>query len=131
MDPFELKKRIETMNQNKKNRSVGERLLSGMAEVTEALQKNNFEKLTVRSIKLDLVPTPYDKALVVETRSLLSVSQAVFAQFLGVSVSTIASWEQGDNKPSDMACRFMDEIRHNPSYWRDRLMDSVIGKATA
>lgn len=119
------------MNQNKKNRSVGERLLSGMAEVTEALQKNNFEKLTVRSIKLDLVPTPYDKALVVETRSLLSVSQAVFAQFLGVSVSTIASWEQGDNKPSDMACRFMDEIRHNPSYWRDRLMDSVIGKATA
>lgn len=131
MDPFELKKRIETMNQNKKNRSVGERLLSGMAEVTEALQKNNFKKLTVRSIKLDLVPTPYDKALVVETRSLLSVSQAVFAQFLGVSVSTIASWEQGDNKPSDMACRFMDEIRHNPSYWRDRLMDSVIGKATA
>lgn len=131
MDPFESKKRIETMNQNKKNRSVGERLLSGMAEVTEALQKNNFEKLTVRSIKLDLVPTPYDKALVVETRSLLSVSQAVFAQFLGVSVSTIASWEQGDNKPSDMACRFMDEIRHNPSYWRDRLMDSVIGKATA
>ena len=63
--------------------SVGKRLLSGLAEFNEALGKDDFSKLTVRSIKLDLEPTPYDQQLVVKTRNQLGVSQALFAQFLG------------------------------------------------
>ena len=57
-----------------------------------------------------------------------SVSQRIFAQFLGVSVDAVQSWEGGVNTPSDMACRFMDEIRFNPEYWRKRLMESMSQK---
>ena len=65
---------------------------------------------------LDLLPMPYGPALVKRTRAILSVSQGIFAQFLGVSVNTVQAWERGINVPKDVACRFMDEIRHNPDY---------------
>jgi len=52
----------------------------------------------------------------------------LFAHFLGVSVKTVRSWEQGKT-PSDIASRFMDEIRHNPNYWRQRLKESAKAKA--
>jgi DNA-binding transcriptional regulator YiaG len=71
---------------------------------------------------------PYDPALVKKTRDLLSVSQNIFAPFLGVSVNAVQAWERGTNTPSHMASRFMDEIRHNPLYWRKRLMESISQK---
>lgn len=85
-------------------------------------------KFTCRKIVLNLLPKAYDPLLVKRTRAILSVSQSIFAQFLGVSVDTVQSWERGVNTPSEMACRFMDEIRHDPEYWRQRLMDSVSQK---
>mgnify|MGYP001124062743 CR=1 FL=1 len=45
-----------------------------------------------------------------KTREDLGVSQAVFADMLGVSASLVQSWEQGFRKPSRMACRLLDEI---------------------
>jgi hypothetical protein len=40
----------------------------------------------------------------------------------------VQAWESGVNTPSDMACRFMDEIRHNPEYWQKRLSESISRK---
>ena len=45
----------------------------------------------------------------------------LFARFLGVSVKTVRAWEQGTNTPQEIACRLMDEILHDPDYWRKRL----------
>jgi hypothetical protein len=64
-------------------------------------------------------------------RKLLGVSQAVFAKFLGVGIKTVCSWEQGKNRPSDMASRFLDEIGHNRAYWRKRLRESIRVKKLA
>jgi len=66
--------------------------------------------------------------MVRRTRGLLRASQAVFARFLGVSVKTVRAWEQGFNVPSDMACRFMDEIRRDPSYWLRRLRSAIVAR---
>jgi DNA-binding transcriptional regulator YiaG len=55
-------------------------------------------------------------------------SQAVFAKLLGVSLNTVRAWEQGVNHPSDMACRFLDEIRRDPAYWVRRLKEAVIAR---
>ncbi len=107
--------------------SVGKQIIEGLREFTEALE-NNEEialKFTCRTVILDLFPVPCDPRAVKATRKLLMASQPVFAQFLGVKVRTVRAWEQGDNVPSDMACRFMDEIQRNPSYWRKRLRDSI------
>ncbi|HEX3657415.1 MAG TPA: hypothetical protein VHV55_16615 [Pirellulales bacterium] len=82
------------------------------------------KKYTCRRVVLDLVPQPYTVARVKATRQLLNASQGLFAQFLGVSVKAVRAWEQG-RTPGEMACRFMDEIRHNPEYWRSRLQESI------
>jgi putative transcriptional regulator len=106
--------------------SVGKKLIEGLREFTEALEGDEriSEKFTCRKITLDLLPVSYSAKTVKTTRKLLGVSQAVFAQFLGVSVKTVCAWEQGKT-PGDMACRFMDEIRGNPEYWCKRLRESI------
>jgi putative transcriptional regulator len=107
--------------------SVGKQIIEGLREFTEALEKDEpiSEKFTCRTITLDLLPVPYSPKTVKATRRLLGTSQRVFAQFLGVSVKTVSAWEQGKTGIGDMACRFMDEIRRNPEYWRKRLRESV------
>jgi DNA-binding transcriptional regulator YiaG len=70
----------------------------------------------------------YNAKLVKQTRELLLASQGVFAQFLGVPVKAVASWEQGVNTPSEIARRFMDEIRAKPAYWVKRLRDLAVAK---
>jgi putative transcriptional regulator len=107
-------------------RSIGNRILRGLKEFTDSLKEDNVTtKLTCRKVTLDLQPPAYTPKAVRDTRKTLKVSQAVFAQFLGVKPTAVRSWEQGRQAPSEMARRFMDEIRRNPEYWRTRLSESI------
>ena len=108
-------------------KSLGGEIVESLREFAEALENDEVisEKFTCRRVIVDLEPKAYDPADVQATRSLLLASQPVFARFLGVSPKTVRSWEQGTARPSDMACRFMDEIQRNPEYWRERLRASV------
>lgn len=110
--------------------SVGSEIVKRMTDFTEALacEQPISERYTCRRVVLDLSPTPYDPELVRETRKILGASQAMFAKFLGVKTRTVQHWEQGLSTPRDMACRFMDEIRTNPSYWLDRFKGALISK---
>lgn len=113
-----------------KDVSVESQILEALSEFTDALKKGEVSKrFTCRQIKLDLRPTSYNPELVKTTRQLLKISQTLFAHFLGVSPKTVRSWEQGINRPSPMACRFMDEIRRFPRYWVERLKEAVVTKA--
>ena len=114
-------------NRRKNKLTVGQRVVSRMAEFADALEAGGdiCEKFTCRKIVLRLEPAQYDPALVKKTRAILRASQAIFAKFLGVSVDAVQSWESGANEPSDLACRFMDEIRHNPTYWQKRFGELV------
>ncbi|MCD4728436.1 MAG: helix-turn-helix domain-containing protein [Pirellulales bacterium] len=82
------------------------------------------KKYTIRRVVLDLEPQKYSAEQVKAVRTLLNASQSVFARLLGVSVKAVRKWESG-GRPSDMASRFMDEIHRNPSYWKDRLKESI------
>ena len=107
---------------------VAGRITSRLTAFTKALESDVVvsEKFTVRTIRLNLQPTAHKPATVRKTRDLLKLSQPLFAKFLGVSVQTVRAWEQGDNIPSDMACRFLDEINANPTYWQSRLRDAAV-----
>ncbi len=107
--------------------SVQDDILHGLTEFRDVLKNGELisKKLTVRKVKLNLKPTDYDSELVKVTRNLLNVSQAVFAEFIGVSVSTVQAWEREENNVSRSSARLMDEIRVNPDYWRKRLLDSA------
>lgn len=107
--------------------SVGE----GLARLMEAIESgtNISKRFTCRTVTRPAAPTLYHPRLVRETRDLLAASQAVFASFLGVSVQTVRAWEQGVNTPSELASRFLDEIRHDPGYWRTRLRETGLAAA--
>src|SRR5947209_6864629 len=113
----------------KNRRSVAERMVQRLQDFTEALESGGdiSQRFTCRTVARTVPPTTYHPRLVRQTRDLLAASQAVFACFLGVSVQTVRAWEQGVNTPSPLASRFLDEIRHNPAYWRERLRETVDG----
>lgn len=107
-------------------KSLGQLLADGFEELAAELKADKqlvIEKFTCRKLVLDLNPTVYSRELVKQTRQILNASQAVFAQFLGVSPQTVRAWEQGVNIPRDSACRLMDEIRHAPAYWQGRIRE--------
>ncbi len=99
--------------------------MQGFVSALQAGERIN-EKFTCRTVRLELKPPRLSARQVVAIRELLGTSQTVFAQFLGVSVNTVRAWEQGINVPSDMACRFMDEIRRDPAYWQQRIASAAV-----
>ena len=105
-------------------KGVSSRIVAGLIQFTEALESG--EKITRHTITLNLEPGSYAPQKIKKTRKLLNLSQPLFAKFLGVAVQTVRAWEQGDNVPSDLACRFLDEINFNPSYWQERLRSAVV-----
>jgi putative transcriptional regulator len=111
--------------------SFGQTIATRLNEFADALEsgKDVSAKFTCRKVTLQLEPQPYNPTLVRKTRAVLSVSQSIFAKFLGVSVDTVQAWESGVNTPSDIACRFMDEIRSAPNHWRKRLRELIAQKA--
>ena len=116
------------MSQKKgKQPTVAEKLIEGLEEFADSLEAGEdiAPRFNCHKVVLDLEPTPYGPDLVKDTRDTLRASQTVFARFLGVSAQTVRAWEQGAKEPREMACRFMDEIRSNPRYWRQRLSQLV------
>jgi putative transcriptional regulator len=92
-----------------------------MKQMADGLQSGDMRELTVRQILPPAEPGKYDAAKVRATRHRLHVSQAVFAQLLGISIVLSQSWEQGSRKPSKLACRLLDEINADPDRWRQKL----------
>jgi putative transcriptional regulator len=117
---------IDKSKLNNVERDLVEGLEGFLADLKsdEAIDK----KYTCRRVILDLERHTYTAGQVKATRKLLNASQVLFAQFLGVSVKAVRKWESGKT-PGDMACRFMDEIRLNPEYWRKRLRESIKTRA--
>lgn len=105
--------------------SVGRKMVERLKGFAEALETTDSipQRFTCRTIKLNLEPTPYGPDRVREARETLHASQAIFSQFLGVSVSAVRDWEQGAKSPRGSARRIMDEILRDPGYWRTRLKE--------
>lgn len=113
-------------------KSIGKELVARLKRFTDKM--SDSEKgpaFNCKTVRLNLELIPYDSKHVKETRILLNVSQPIFAQFLGVSVSAIRDWEQGLKTPNGPVCRLMDEIRNNPGYWRSRLSTMIVPVETA
>ena len=105
--------------------SVGKKLTRRLKNFVEAVEdgQDPTKRFTCRTIRLQLEPQEYNPELVKKTRNILGASQAIFAQFLGVSASAVQDWEQGEKPPKGSACRLMDEIRRDPEYWLKRLRE--------
>jgi putative transcriptional regulator len=113
------------MSKSKRDNSVGARIVNRLRGFVDAVESGQepAERFTCRTVRLNLEPQAYDPKLVKSTRDMLGASQAIFAQFLGVSPSAVQDWEQGAKPPKGSACRLMDEIRRDPAYWQKRLRE--------
>jgi putative transcriptional regulator len=113
------------MASGKSEKTVGSKIVKRLGAFVDVVESGcePQERFTCRTIKLNIEPQAYGPGLVKETRELLGASQAIFAQFLGVSASAVQDWEQGAKPPKGVACRLMDEIRSHPDYWRKRLRE--------
>lgn len=109
-------------------RRVGSELLHRLEKFTKKIETLEGpadlpEVLTVRKVKLDLRPRPFNAAEVRAIRDRLRVSQGVFAEFLGVSTSTVQDWEQGVSPPRGPVCRIMEEMLRDPVQWHRRIRE--------
>jgi DNA-binding transcriptional regulator YiaG len=113
----------------KTKKRIGAQIVESLQEFLTELQNGaDLSAFKCRVVEVTAPSRPADAELVKQTRAVLRASQTVFARFLGVSAQTVRAWEQGENAPSDIAKRFMDEIRHDPVYWRARLRAIVATK---
>ena len=122
------------MNEDKDLSPLGAEMVAGLSAFCDALEAGVpiETRYTVRTVCLDLHPKPYAAEDVKRLRRDLRASQTVFAEFLGVSVKTVRSWEQGLRPVPMMARRFMDEMVDNPDLWANRIRrSSRSGKSEA
>jgi putative transcriptional regulator len=100
----------------------GREIIASLTELAEALEARgpgaDLERLTARTVEAPDAPGRYDGRRIRATRDRIGVSQAVFAQLLGVSAVLVASWEQGSRAPAPWARRLLDEANRDPGHWR-------------
>ncbi len=109
-------------------KTVGSDVADRLKRFTESLESIDDiddlpKRFTCHTIKLNLEPESYDSKDVKNVREMLYASQAIFAEFLGVSARTVQDWEQGITPPGGAACRLMDEIKRDTEYWLSRLKE--------
>jgi putative transcriptional regulator len=107
--------------------SKGAEIVAGLREFLDVLKSGEplETHFTVHTMPADFTPRPYGPDDVRRVRALLSMSQVIFARFLGVGPGSVRAWEQGLREPSALARRFLDEIEANPAHWRRRLARSL------
>lgn len=93
-------------------------IMHSLRELAKAIEEGVplEERFTVRSVSIP-EPGKYSPAAVKRLRAELGMSQAVFAELLGVSRVWVQGWERGVRYPSALARRLMDTIRANPASW--------------
>jgi putative transcriptional regulator len=108
------------MDAMKKKQAVAtfrDQMIDSMAElraiIAAGASPSDDGRLTVHTVEV-AEPSNYDANDVRKIRNDLNVSQAVFAQMVGVSDVLVRSWERGVRAPAPIARRLLDQIRAHP-----------------
>jgi DNA-binding transcriptional regulator YiaG len=100
----------------------GREIIASLTELAETLELEgpdaDLKRFTARTAEVPDAPGTYGGGGVRATRERVGVSQAVFAQLLGVSTVLVASWEQGSRVPAPWSRRLLDEVNRDPKHWR-------------
>jgi DNA-binding transcriptional regulator YiaG len=117
------------MSKARKRSPIVEEVIGDLTEYVDALDAGGRaeveRRFTVRRIKLVAGPPEVGAADVKAARESLGVSQALFAQFLGVSPQLVKGWERGARTPVGAARRLLADIRRHPDHWRKRVHEAI------
>ena len=93
--------------------SVFNQIKTGLEEAI-AYERGTLE---ARVTKLSVEPVAhYEPAEIKSIRQNTGFTQAVFAQYMGVSVKTVEAWEAGRNHPEGAACRLLALTKADPQF---------------
>jgi putative transcriptional regulator len=114
------------MRNEEEHSELGKRIIESLEEAirhargedTGARVTYGTVPLTARKAHLEMPPY-YPPHLVRDIRQKLSVSQAIFAQMLGVSASTVRAWEQGKREAEGPVGRLLQIAEMHPDVLRD------------
>jgi putative transcriptional regulator len=101
----------------------GEALIQGLTEAI-AYERGDLTNLRVHTVEVTARsahverPPWYAPFLIREIRHKLSVSQAIFAEMLGVSTSSVRAWEQGKREPDGPARRLLQIAEEHPEVFK-------------
>lgn len=82
-------------------------------------QAIDYEKGNLKAKKTVLSITPVDAFTPQEIKDIrknTGLTQVLFAQYMGVSVKTVESWESGRNHPEGAACRLLSLTKNDPNF---------------
>jgi DNA-binding transcriptional regulator YiaG len=114
---------------NRKHKSRGTNaLLASMAELEGYVKRGMTAADIAREIakqdprrvrRIFRAPEPgkYSPSQIRALREAMNLSQATFAQVIGVSGILVQSWERGVRAPSPLARRMLDTISSDPAGW--------------
>lgn len=85
-----------------------------MKSADQALEHAEGKRKDLRTTVLVKPPIQMKKAEIVNLREKLNVSQAVFANYLNISVKTVQAWEQGIGRPSGAALKLLTIAKRKP-----------------
>jgi putative transcriptional regulator len=87
-------------------------MVSGFAEMKKY---QAGQKAKVRVSRMAFEPMELKPIEIKQIRTKLGFSQPAFAEFIGTSVGTIRSWEQGVRKPQASALRLLAIAKKSPA----------------
>ncbi|WP_338635799.1 helix-turn-helix domain-containing protein [Spirobacillus cienkowskii] len=102
--------------QKRKNKFFDE-IMAGLNDALEHTKGNKKLKTTI--VKIHPVQDMSAKEIS-KLREKLCFSQAIFAEFLGVSKKTVESWEYGKSHPNGAALRLLNLIDLDPEYFEEK-----------
>lgn len=85
-------------------------LVTGLNQAIDYTKgKGKAKTVTLARYSIDPVKE-YDREQIRKIRMSANMTQAVFADFLGVSVKTVEAWERGRTHPNGPACRLLSLV---------------------
>lgn len=101
---------------------LGRKMVAGADAFLASMAKGEAveKRFTVRTVDVGPGPRDLKPDDVKAVRGHFRASQAVFADFLGVSVATLQSWEQGARPVPGIASRYLDDLLAFPQLWERR-----------
>lgn len=97
-----------------------------IGQAVRELRQQHSERVRVAFVAPRPGMYPPDK--VRRLREAMGMSQATFAQVIGVSRILVQSWERGVRIPSPLAARLLDTISDDPWRWLENLQSASAAK---
>jgi len=101
--------------------SIQEAIGSTVTDMMDAGLKVSFTKKELDELGVEIPKSKLTATEIKNIRSLMQVSQTVFAKLLNVSISSIRQWEQGQRNPSGSTMILLELLQRNPNLLNYRL----------